>query len=532
MIPTSTAWNYNNLLPSKRRVTTVAFSATNNQQTAYPRVFTTQNTQIDGQYPWIVSIDGGGYKADDFSGWAQRDQVTINVLNYGNAFTNDLATYILDGQSVLIKSGFWGMQQSDFATLATLQVEKVEPAGVGETYNIHCRDLGIEMGNPIYSFGDDGWPTGQNHKRNPALPILTRANSTNYPIGYAVIGSGLVQMVYSTTGPTGGGTPGWSTTIGGFTTDGSTTWICLGYNPSSPMTLLVDAMINQIGYDPSRIDWTTLSYYTQNLFVGLQMVFSLDTAPEAEEYLNTEIFKALFGYGYWNYAGQLVPHFHAAKGVPAPVMDLWDGVNTPTGGFATSVQAAILSPLPVESAGDYYTTVSYRCDYDGQNYMSEIVSAFGTSEPFDLTRQQIIQAKGVRTPLGGALYARLVSNTLFQRYGVRPTLLDVELDWTGIRLELGNQVSVSHPLIMDKLAGLPSLNNKLFEVVGVTPNWNDGTVSVNLLDISYLSTGPWFVATNGTASWPSGGAATSKMYIASEVTGEYSDGTAGRVIYP
>jgi hypothetical protein len=468
MVPLTPNWIATNSLPSKRRVTTATFST-------YPRIFSTQGSSAPGWAPWIISVEGGGIRADDTSGWAQRSGMTLKVQDFQGLLTQDFESAILDGQTVTIQTGFAGLAAADFATVATMQVDKVDIADEGNAYDITLRDLGIEMDNPVYQYGDDGWVTSDQHKRT-------------------------VQL--------------------------------------SPMDLITDVLVNQIGYSSARLNSTAMAWYAANLFNGMTLQFIMSNSPQAQEFLTTELFKALYGFGFWNYAGKYTPHFHAAVD-PTVVMDLFDGVNPPDGGFLSSLWAAIQSPLPVEQAGDYYTSVQYRLDYDGNQYTSIINPVFGTAEPFDVSRMYTIQAKGLRSPLGGALYVRLVAWVLFQRYGLRPVTLPCEVDWTGIALEPGDVVAVTHPLVKRHTtgaqivsAGLVGLNKELFHIEEISPNWEKGTVRLNMTDVNYLANGPWQIAPDDAPVWTSGGAATKNIYIASQATGNYSDGTAGRPLYP
>jgi hypothetical protein len=81
-------------------------------------------------------------------------------------------------------------------------------------------------------------------------------------------------------------------------------------------------------------------------------------------------------------------------------------------------------------------------------------------------------------------------------------------------------------------AGLVGLNKELFHIEEISPNWEKGTVRLNMTDVNYLANGPWQIAPDDAPVWTSGGAATKNIYIASQATGNYSDGTAGRPLYP
>jgi len=289
----------------------------------------------------------------------------------------------------------------------------------------------------------------------------------------------------------------------------------------NPMDILVDILENEIGYPAGWLNATVIAAYKTNLFPGLTMEFSLDKPPQADEFLKTELFKPFFGFGFWDYLGRYTPHFHAAQAAPVIALAL----------TANNIQ----SPLPVEMAGDYYNVVSYRLDYDGSNFNSGIDSLYAPGvNIYGLPAQDIIQAKGLRSPLGGALYARLVAWTLFQRYGLRPGILQPDADWEGIKLEPGDLVTVTHAQIKNKLSGAESMAAEMFEVYGVAPDWQRGTVSLSLLDVNYLAQGPYLIAPDGTPAWTSA-SPTEKatyMFIADDATKQYSDGTPGHPLFP
>ena len=424
----------------------------------YPRVFSTVPTRVPGQYPWIDSLEGGGITVDELSGTAQRDALVVRVLDKDGAFTTDLESYILDGCAATIYTGFNDIPQSEFLTAQTLIVDRIDVAERGTAYDISLRDATLQLNNLIYTVADNGFTTSSDNHRTLRM---------------------------------------------------------------NPMDIVADALENELGFDPSALNSTVINAYKNSIFAGLLMDFALDTAPQAKEFLETEIMKAMFGWAFWNNLGQYTPHFHTNRDAPTIAMALDANI--------------IQSPLPVMTAGDYYNLMTYRLDYDGQNYLTEVDSIYGPGATrYGLPAQQIIQSKGLRSPLGGALYSRLMAWTLFERQGFRPGLLDLDLDWRGIVLDPGDVVSVTHPLIKNKLAGVGYLAGELFEVHGIKPDWQSGKVSLNLLDVNFLADGPYAIAPDVTPDWP-GASPTQKadyMFVASDATGEYSDGTPGHPIYP
>lgn len=456
MITLSQSFKAFNAMPARRRVDVVSFAPVSG---SYARVFTSQQTQIPGQYPWLVEISGGGLEGNELQGTANRGEMVVKVTDYGNQISSDLQTIVLDGAIATIQTGFVGMAQGDFAPICTMKVDKVSLADQGNVYDFTLRDLGVEMQNVIYTTGDDGWPTSQKHQKS---------------------------LVFN------------------------------------PMDLLTDVLQNQVGYAAGRINSSVIAAYKANLFPGLTLQFLLDKPPQAQDFLNNDLFKALYGYGFWNYAGKFTPHFSAAfTAAPTAALAL-DNTN-------------ILSPLPVEQRGDYYDTIAYRMDYDGSTFTSEVDSIYAPGvNTYGLPAWHGIQARGLRSPLGGVLYAKLVAYTLFKRYGLRPATLTLQSNWQGIALELGDVVSITHAQIKDAITGIVGLTNHYFEVRRVRPDWKRGVMELKLLDVNYLNGMAYQIAPDATPNWAAS-SPTQKatyMYIAANATQQYSDGTAGHAIYP
>jgi hypothetical protein len=263
----------------------------------------------------------------------------------------------------------------------------------------------------------------------------------------------------------------------------------------NPMAILNDVLINQLGYTSADVNTSVLSSYQSTLFTGLTMVFHLTQPSQAKTWLKQEIFDPLAGYGFWNSAGQYTPHFILPQTQPSVQQTV---IDHPT----IASQAGIESPLPVMGVGQFCAEMLTMMDYDGQNYNTGVGSEYSPGiTRYGLQDMRPKQSRGLLSPLGGAVYARIAQYAGFRRYGLKPRILKCIASWPAVRLELGDLVYVTHPLIPNKYTGAMGLTNNWFEVQGNSPNWMAGTVNLDLIDVQYENNPVLQIAPDGTPNW-------------------------------
>lgn len=214
----------------------------------YVRVFTDQPTGVDGHYPWIVAIADLSFDVSPLDGSSSLGDLTVTVLDVGQQLTADFPSNVLEGKTCRLKTGFVGMSYSDYVTLWTGKINTI-PATSGEVnnaYDIVANDVRLDLKQVIYTTGDDGQPTDNDHPKT-------------------IVGN--------------------------------------------PMDIVLSVLLDYCGYTTAEVDVTKFDSYRDQLFAGATMQFTITSPPEAKAFIETQIFKPLGGYLRCTNLGQLTPQF-------------------------------------------------------------------------------------------------------------------------------------------------------------------------------------------------------------------------------
>lgn len=111
-----------------------------------------------------------------------------------------------------------------------------------------------------------------------------------------------------------------------------------------------------------------------------------------------------------------------------------------------------------------------------------------------------LEARGVRTALGGQALMDQLALGFLQRWGYTPPMLRIAVTFRRHLFEPLDTVRVSHPLIANPITGVRGLDREQFEVLEITPSWlTEGKLTLLLL---------WTGAIETSAAPTSGGALT------------------------
>ena len=297
---------------------------------------------------------------------------------------------------------------------------------------------------------------------------------------------------------------------------------------TDPMTALYDAVI-QSGLPPANINNAALIALQQSVYFGFTVLFTITYPPRAKDWIEQEILKPLGAYWFWNYLGQLTPYSMLPYSQPVPSMIL-DGTNIDVG----------TPPVPMRSA-DYTAVIIYKIDGDGngQNFQTVIVSEFAPAvNLYGIAQSKIIQSRGVRSSQGGGRMAYLTTQNIFSRYGLKPMTYKPKCFLPAMLLEIGDKVTLNHPQIPNalwasqfRMSGTMGIQGTLWEIKGKTVDLNDGSVQLDLLDVSWQLVNPGFlIAPNGAGPYSvsNEGRTTNYMYYSS--AGEPVIGTSAASI--
>jgi hypothetical protein len=159
---------------------------------------------------------------------------------------------------------------------------------------------------------------------------------------------------------------------------------------------------------------------------------------------------------------------------------------------------------------------------------------FWNQASIDLYQQQFImqiESQGLTSARGGFMRASVLADRIFRRHAFGTPLYTIKAQFKYIGLELGDYISLTHPLLLDFETGERGVTNVICEIIDRQPNYAEGHIQIKVLDTRFMSmTTAWQVALNDETAWPGTVAPTYEMFI-SENNGKYSDGTPGRTLF-
>ncbi len=148
---------------------------------------------------------------------------------------------------------------------------------------------------------------------------------------------------------------------------------------------------------------------------------------------------------------------------------------------------------------------------------------------------QQVEGTGWRSAYGAYLLAFLLADRIFRRYAFATPHYQVKSFLANITAEIGDYVSLTHPLVPDLRSGQVGLTNVLCEVVGRQPNYARGYVTFDLYDTRFMKLSTPYEIAAAADDIPVWGEATAAeqqtyMFIANS-NGENPDGSPGNTIF-
>jgi hypothetical protein len=402
----------------------------------------------------------------------------------------------LEGKKVTLKVGYPGLASADFVTLATQEIEAVKTTADLTGFVLTCRDLKRTTKSKVFQKGDDGFPISGDHPRtfstNP-MDICLIVLQNELGIGQVPGAPPSAWNIYDPSQWSGGSNP---TLI----------------NPNSYLD--IDGFLS----------------YRNGIFAGYVFDFTFEEPVEAKQFLEFEIFKVLGGYLVVLADGRLSPRFFVP---PHSLLDLF------------SFSDRNMTALPGVERESIINQVTYRMDYDGSEFRTELLFVYAPSmQQFGLAGAHTVESKGVRLARGGASLAGITAGRIFRRYGgIDPisgqamggaVVLNLTTHYMTLTVEVGDFVYVSHPRLPNFLTGERGVYNRVFEVIERQPNFTEGTMTYKLLDTSWMAAKKVSrTAPDGTPPWPEATPAQREryMFVCAHATKQYSDGTAGKTIF-
>jgi hypothetical protein len=151
--------------------------------------------------------------------------------------------------------------------------------------------------------------------------------------------------------------------------------------------------------------------------------------------------------------------------------------------------------------------------------------------------EQQVEATGLRTNYGGRMRSRALADRIFRRHAFAPPAYRLRTHLAALAVELGDLVSLTHPLLADFQNGKLGVVNITCEVVDRKPNYAEGYVEFSLLDTRFLNLATAYQiapAAAGVPAWQKASAAERAQYAFvsfAALNGQNPDGTPGNTVF-
>lgn len=151
--------------------------------------------------------------------------------------------------------------------------------------------------------------------------------------------------------------------------------------------------------------------------------------------------------------------------------------------------------------------------------------------------QQQVEATGLRTNHGANMRSRSLADRIFRRHAFAPPAYRLRAQLATLAIELGDLVSLTHPLLPDFQTGKLGVVNIVCEVIDRKPDYTQGCVEFSLLDTRFLNQStPYLIApaAAGIGSWVTASESDKTQYMFVSLAsqgGTNPDGTPGNTIF-
>lgn len=290
---------------------------------------------------------------------------------------------------------------------------------------------------------------------------------------------------------------------------------------ADPMSIALDLLENQLGIAAAAIDTTAITAIQAGRLSSTRMLFTLTKAVDGLTFLEQELLRPNGLFHFTRYDGRI--SVGDVLSPPMPVTSAFSFTDSNTQGIPTFRQSPI------------YNWVEFQLDYDGSNYrdIEEFTDAASIAK-FGLQTVLSIQSQGLKTNLQGATRAGVTARRIFSRYANGPASM-ISLTATGlqaVKVEVGDYADVSNSKMEDLDTGVVGWNNRICQVVGVTPNWAANTISFDLIDVNPTLRPAYQLAPDTVPVWTSATGAQKAQYMfQANAASKMSDGTEANGIY-
>jgi hypothetical protein len=476
--------------------------------------------------PYLIIPAGQNQSVRDVDGASSVGQFSIECIDPSGALKALAAQANLLGQMATFSLGFPGLAAGDFTTMHTVQITDVGFDSTGKV-KITCGDVQRFFTGAILwaQGGPDEYLPGNPATVQPIgpswLPNDLQASSNN---PRWLSGNPLDIYLAAMQNELGvGQDPALLPALGSGNTEGLATanpfWA--KYLPGEAATL-----INPNQY----LDVPGILALRDGTFSGDWFEFKITSPVEAKGWLEDNILKPLGLVSVVHSNGLL--SLKAMKN-PQNQSPVFAFTQKNVMGIPQVSREPIINVLTMRmDVNDALPTTASRA-YDNQVTYEQQTSIYQFRRIFN----QQVEATGLRAAYGGFLRSFLLADRVFRRYGFGTPHYQVKAFLTSVTAEIGDYVSLTHPLVPDLKSGQVGITNVLCEVVGRTPNYARGSMTFDLYDTRFMQlTTPYQIAplASGIPAWSEANATerAEYMFISSAATGgENADGSPGNTIF-
>ncbi len=476
--------------------------------------------------PYMIIPTGASQSIDELEGHSSISSLDVACIDpNGEIKTLALSTALI-GTVAKLWMGFpnsaW---PADFVTLHQGTVRAVERAA-GGAMRFTIGDFLISLVDTIFfNGGPAAWLPGQAKKLFPATaPAIAdngqpiSAENPRYLAGNPMVillaalqnelGVGQASppvLVVNTQGGSGTGRAGFGV---------NPAWTF--YNGTSDATL-----INPNPY----VDVPGILALRDGQFSGERMEFALTGAESGKSWIESEILKPLGLYWITGADGKL-----KLKSMKYPATGQ---VQTPWGmSDRTILDIPEIERWPVINMIDIEIPMAPGGD-------KKLAMQFVNQDSINLYRSTYVHSLnpvGLSLNWGASLRAYILASRIFARHGFATPVYTIKAQLKNLVLELGDFISLTHPLLLNLKTGTLGVTSILCEVIERQPDYASGGIAFKAIDTRFINvTTPYKIMAlaTGVPDYPSASPAqkAAYMYIANYPQRQYSDATAGHPIF-
>jgi hypothetical protein len=500
-------------------------------------------------YPWLLlsvsntaaTLDtmqlpqGSSQTVNELEGTSSVGTMTVKCIDPGGTLKQLAAQDALIGKVAQFQLGFPGISLGDFVTLHTLQISQVGTDTQGMV-TLTCSDVQrFIQGQQIWlNGGPQEWSPGQ----TSAAPVGPAVLANAFPVSDAnprhVQGNPINILLAALQNELGVGQdpslrnsnyvlqqliPVYSSEQNYDPLPPPPGWVL--FTPGNDSTL-----INPNPY----IDVPQFLSLRDSQFSGDFFEFEITRPIDGKQFIEDQILKVLGLH--LIVASDARLRLKPMKPMPyqTPVFNLTSSniVGIPQTGRQPIVNLVTMR-MDVNNSG---ISTAARA-YEGQETYEQQTSL----QLYQQVYEQQVEATGLRTPYGASMRSRVLADRIFRRHAFAPPAYQVRAYLAALVVELGDLVSLTHPLLVDFQTGSRGVVNVACEVIDRKPNYAAGYVEFKLLDTRFLNSADPYQIAPATADIPSWSEASATergqyMFIADAANnGTYADGTAGHTIF-